>query len=178
MDVTGQWPGGLGPAPVPRLLKHPFPRGLHPFYPRGPSLTDQRHNDAMTDVQSTTETSQPSPIKEISRGAVQIAKEHIGRGPNKIRVTIAEDAVLIRYEESLSPAEKKLVADGDPEFVRLMRRRFQDAVRPDIVALVERTLGRTARTFLSDHDVVHDVGIELVLLDELEDVAGGPVRHA
>ena len=111
----------------------------------------------MPDIQDTTETSQSSPRKEISRGAVQIAKEHIGRGPNKVRVTIAEDAVLIRYEESLTPAE---------------RRRFQDAVRPDMVALVERTLGRTARTFLSDHDVVNDVGIELILLDELEDTAG------
>ena len=126
----------------------------------------------MPDIQDTTETTQSSPTKEISRGAVQIAKEHIGRGPNKVRVTIAEDAVLIRYEESLSPAERKLVADGDPDFVRLMRRRFQDAVRPDMVALVERALGRTARTFLSDHDVVHDVGIELILLDELEDRAG------
>jgi uncharacterized protein YbcI len=126
----------------------------------------------MPDVPDRTETSQSSPTKEISRGAVQIAKEHIGRGPNKVRVTITEDAVLIRYEESLLPAERRLVADGDPDFVRLMRRRFQDAVRPDIVALVERTLGRTARTFLSDHDVVHDVGIELILLDELEDTAG------
>jgi uncharacterized protein YbcI len=126
----------------------------------------------MTEIQGTTETGQSSPTKEISRGAVLIAKEHIGRGPNKVRVTIAEDAVLIRYEESLTTAEQKLVADGDPEFVRLMRRRFQDAVGLDIVALVERTLGRTARTFLSDHDVVHDVGIEVILLDELEDTAG------
>ena len=126
----------------------------------------------MPNIQDTTETSQSSRTKEISRGAVQIVKEHIGRGPNKVRVSIAEDAVLIRYEEGLTPAEQKLVADGDPDFVRLMRRRFQDAVRPDIVALVERTLGRTARTFLSDHDVVQDVGIELILLDELDDTAG------
>jgi uncharacterized protein YbcI len=129
----------------------------------------------MPDPQERTETTQSSPTKEIGRGAVQIGKEHIGRGPNKVRVTISEDAVLIRYEESLSPAERKLVADGDPDFVRLMRRRFQDAVRPDIVALVERALGRTARTFLSDHDVVHDVGIELILLDDLQD-AGGESR--
>jgi uncharacterized protein YbcI len=112
------------------------------------------------------EASQSSPVREISRGAVAIAKEHIGRGPNKVRATIAGNMVTIIYEEGLSPAEKKLVADGDAEFVRLMRRRFQDAVRPEVVALVERALGRRARTFLSDHDVVNDVGIELILLDE------------
>jgi hypothetical protein len=52
-----------------------------------------------------------------------------------------------------------------------MRRKFQDAVRPEVVALVERVLGRTARAFLSDHDVVRDVGIEAILLDMGE----GPV---
>lgn len=98
-----------------------------------------------------------------------IAKEHIGRGPTKVRATITEDVVMIVYEESLTPAEKKLVADGDPNFVRLMRRRFQDAVRPDVVDLVERVLGRTARTFLSDHDVGRDVGVEVILLESVGD---------
>ena len=118
-----------------------------------------------------TESTQGPPVKEISRGAVAIAKEHIGRGPTKVRVTIANDIVTILYEESLTPAERRLVADGDPEFVRLMRRRFQDAIRPELVALVERVLGRSARTFLSDHDVVHDIGVEIILLDSAPDSA-------
>ena len=120
------------------------------------------------------EAGQSSPTREISRGAVAIAKEHIGRGPNKVRATIAGNMVTIIYEEGLNPAEKKLVADGDAEFVRLMRRRFQDAVRSEVVALVERTLGRRARTFLSDHDVVNDVGIEVILLDEAFDSVERP----
>jgi uncharacterized protein YbcI len=120
------------------------------------------------------ESSQSSPTKEISREVVAIAKEHIGRGPTKVRVTIAGNMVTIIYEEGLTPAEKKLVADGDPEFVRLMRRRFQDAVRPEVVALVERALDRRARTFLSDHDVVNDVGIEVILLAETFDSGEGP----
>ena len=120
------------------------------------------------------ETSQSSPTREISRGAVAIAKEHIGRGPTKVGVTITASMVLIAYEESLTPAEKKLVADGDSEFVRLMRRRFQDAVRSEVVGLVERALGRRARTFLSDHDVVKDVGIEVILLDDALDSVERP----
>jgi uncharacterized protein YbcI len=117
-------------------------------------------------IMEASQRTQDSATKEISRGAVAIAKEHIGRGPTKVRATIAGNVVVILYEESLTPAERRLVADGDPEFVRLMRRRFQDAVRSDICALVERVLGRTARTFLSDHDVVQDIGIEVVLLDD------------
>ena len=64
--------------------------------------------------------------------------------------------------------------DGDPEFVRLMRRRFQDAVRFEVVALVERVLGRRARTFLSDHDVVNDIGLEVILLEEAFDSVERP----
>jgi uncharacterized protein YbcI len=121
------------------------------------------------------EATQTSPAKEISRGAVTIAKEHIGRGPSKVRVTIAANLVTILYEEALTPAERKLVADGDPEFVRLMRRRFQDAVRSEIVGLVERVLGRRARTFLSDHDVVNDIGLEVILLEEALDSVERPL---
>ena len=120
------------------------------------------------------ETTQSSPAKEISRGAVTIAKEHIGRGPTKVRATIAANMVTIIYEQGLTPAEKKLVADGDPEFVRLMRRRFQDAIRSEVVALVERVLGRRARTFLSDHDVVNDIGLEVILLEEAFDSVERP----
>ena len=86
------------------------------------------------------ETTQSSPAKEISRGAVTIAKDHIGRGPTKVRVTIAANMVTIIYEEGLTPAEKKLVADGDPEFVRLMRRRFQDPERFSVTTMSSTTL--------------------------------------
>jgi uncharacterized protein YbcI len=101
-------------------------------------------------------------------------REAGGRGPTKVRVTIAANMVTIIYEEGLTPAEKKLVVDGDPEFVRLMRRRFQDAVRFEVVALVERVLGRRARTFLSDHDVVNDIGLEVILLEEAFDSVERP----
>jgi uncharacterized protein YbcI len=121
-----------------------------------------------------TESVPSSPKKDIGRGVVQIAKEHIGRGPTKVRVTIADDTVMVIYEDSLTPAEKKLVDGGDTDFVRLMRRKFQDAVRADVTALVEQVLGRRARTFLSDHDVVHDVGLEVILLEDAVEPAEVP----
>ena len=55
-----------------------------------------------------------------------------------------------------------------------MRRRFQNAVRFEVVALVERVLGRRARTFLSDHDVVNDIGLEVILLEEAFDSVERP----
>ena len=155
----------LAPTSVLRFPWHPFARGLHLSYPPSAALNvGLRKNEAVT------EAGQSSPTKEISRGAVAIAKEHIGRGPTKVRATITDGVVTILYEDGLTPAEKKLVMDGDPEFVRLMRRRFQDAVRPHIVSLVEGVLSRKARAFFSDHDVVRDIGIEVILLEE----PGGP----
>ncbi|MQA74736.1 MAG: DUF2294 family protein, partial [Solirubrobacterales bacterium] len=99
-----------------RFPHHPFPGGLVFVYPQITAPNARRdkvkHEEPMG-------ASQSSPTKEISRGAVAIAKEHIGRGPTKVRVTIAANTVLILYEEGLTPAEKKLVADGDPGVVRL-----------------------------------------------------------
>ena len=50
-----------------------------------------------------------------------------------------------------------------------MRPRFKDAVRFEAIALVERVLGRLARTFLKDHDVVNDIGLGVILLEEAFD---------
>jgi hypothetical protein len=55
-----------------------------------------------------------------------------------------------------------------------MRRRFQNAVRFEVVALVERVLSRRARMFLRDHDVVNDIGRGVILLEEAFDSVERP----
>ena len=54
---------------------------------------------------------------------------------------------------------------------------FQDAVRSEVVALVERVLDRRPARSLSDHDVVNDVGIEVILLAETFDSVERPSSH-
>jgi len=112
----------------------------------------------MTDAASS-----ESPEKTISRGVVSIYKDHLGRGPTSARTTIADDHVSVICSDCLTKAERNLVANGDAEIVHLIRRKFQDAMKPAVIALVEQVSSREAETMLSDHDVDHDIAIETVV---------------
>jgi uncharacterized protein YbcI len=95
---------------------------------------------------------------------VAIYKDFLGRGPTTAQTTIADGFVATICRDSLTTAERRLVDNGDRDTVREMRRKFQAAMSEDMIKLVERTLGRKATGFLSDHDVDNDVAIETILL--------------
>ena len=117
-------------------------------------------------------TSSQSAQKEIARGVVSIYKAYLGRGPTSARATISDDHVSTICTQGLTKAEQKLVEGGDFETVRSIRRKFQEAMRDDIIGLVEQVMGRKARTLLSDHDVERDIAIETVIF-ESEDAGEG-----
>lgn len=105
-----------------------------------------------------------SPQKEISHEVVRIYKEFLGRGPKRAQTIIADDYVVTVCEESLTKAEIKLVEKGDDETVRAIRRKFQLAMQREIIDVIERVTARRARALLSDHDVVDDIAVEVVVL--------------
>jgi len=101
--------------------------------------------------------------REISRGIVAIYKDYVGRGPTTARTSINDDHVTTLCAGGLTKAERKLVASGDDETVREIRRKFQGAMRSDIIDLVERVTSRKTMAFLSDHDVVEDIAVETLV---------------
>jgi uncharacterized protein YbcI len=104
--------------------------------------------------------------QDISRGVVAIYKSHLGRGPSLAHTDITDAAAVTTLRDSLTLAETKLVARGDGDSVRELRRKFQEAMREDIENLVSEVTGRKAGTFLSDHDVEKDVAVEVVIFAE------------
>lgn len=105
--------------------------------------------------------------KEISRAVVAIYKEYIGRGSTLARTTITADMVVCILHDSLTTAERTLLASDGPEMVREMRRKFQDAMQIDIRKAVERATDRRTTAMLSDHITDPDVAVELVMLEPL-----------
>jgi len=95
---------------------------------------------------------------------VNIYKEYLGRGPTASRTILADDHVSVICSDCLTKAERTLVARGEAEMVRSIRRKFQEAMKPDVIALVEQITSREAETLLSDHDVDCDIAIETVIL--------------
>ena len=100
----------------------------------------------------------------ISNAVVGIFREYTGRGPNRAKTTITEDHVAVVLEDTLVKAERSLVADGERDAVRHMRRRFQDAMGDELVAAVERETGRTVNAFMSDNQLDPDYAVEFFVL--------------
>jgi len=103
--------------------------------------------------------------KEISRGIVTIYKDYLGRGPTRSQTVISRDYVTTVCEDGLTRAERNLVEAGEADTVRQIRRKFQSAMREEIMSLVGAATGRPVRSLLSDHDVINDIAVEIVVLD-------------
>lgn len=102
---------------------------------------------------------------------VRIYKELFGRGPTKARSGYAgPDTLIATLENSLTPAERKMIALGEYRRVREARVLLQQARERDFVETVERITGRKVRAFVSGADTRQDVSSEVFYF---EPVAGG-----
>jgi uncharacterized protein YbcI len=104
-------------------------------------------------------------VSALSRETVQLHARLYGRGPTKARSYLHRDYAMCVLEEILTTAERTLVAAGSRDHVQETRLRFQEAVRPQCIEIVERITGRTVRVFLSQVDIASDLSVELFLFE-------------
>jgi len=104
---------------------------------------------------------------EISSGAVQLLREHTGRGPTKARTVISKDTVAIVLGETLTKGERNFVAKGERQHVLNTRDLLQQSMRDDWIQLVEGLSGRTVEAFLSDDHIDPDCAVEFFVLQPL-----------
>jgi uncharacterized protein YbcI len=109
--------------------------------------------------------------RTISRGMVGLYKDYLGRGPIQAKTWLKDDMVVTILHDSLTKAEQKLEETDRSGTVRSIRREFQDAMRDDLITLVEEQTGRSALCLLSDHSPSPDYAVELVLLAPREAAA-------
>jgi uncharacterized protein YbcI len=101
----------------------------------------------------------------ISDAIVRVSADFIGRGPTRAKTYLNGDVVFCVMEDTLTRGERSLIADGDGESVRQMRRRFQDAMRRQVCTAVEALTERKVVSFLSDNDIEAETAIEVFILD-------------
>jgi uncharacterized protein YbcI len=100
---------------------------------------------------------------------VRIYKEQFGRGPTKAQTHFAgNDLVVTTLQDSLTPAERNLVAMGEHQRLRDTRMFFQYATEEHFRELVEDIVGRKVVAFVSGIDTRHDVSIEAFYLEPQE----------
>ena len=108
---------------------------------------------------------QTSVLAEISREMVRLYKEQFGRGPTKARTAFAgPDTILCTLEDSLTPAERRLVELDEHQRLRDVRLFFQHASEPEFFAIIEGALNREVRAFVSGTDTRNDVSAEVFYL--------------
>jgi uncharacterized protein YbcI len=104
-------------------------------------------------------------LSTISNEMVRIYKDHFGRGPSKTRTQWAgPDIVVVTLEQTLTPAERKLVALGEQERLRDLRLLFQYAEIDVFCEPIERLTGRKVRAFISGIDPEADLATEMFVL--------------
>jgi uncharacterized protein YbcI len=102
--------------------------------------------------------------REVSRAMIHLTHAYTGRGPRRARTTINGNLVVCVLEDSLSKGELILVAKGHGEAVLGMRHRFQEAMRDDAIASVERLMGRGVTSFMSANHIEPDLAAEIFVL--------------
>jgi uncharacterized protein YbcI len=101
----------------------------------------------------------------VSNAMVRLYKEQFGRGPTKASTHFAgPDVVVSTLENSMTPAERNLVAMGEHQRLRDTRLFFQHAMEPEFREAVEQLTGRQVRAFVSGMDTGEDVSTEVFYL--------------
>jgi uncharacterized protein YbcI len=109
-------------------------------------------------------------LLELCNEMVRIYKQMFGRGPTRARADWAgPNAVLCTLEDSLTPAERKMVEVGEHQRLQETRMFFQHVCEDDFRESVERITGRKVRAFVSGIDPDTDVASEVFYLQRPAD---------
>jgi uncharacterized protein YbcI len=102
----------------------------------------------------------------VSNAMVRIYKQQFGRGPTKARAHFAgPDTIICTLQNSLTPAERNLVALGEHQRLRDVRMFFQYASEQEFRGAIEEIVGRKVWAFVSGIDAAQDVSIEVFYLE-------------
>ena len=101
----------------------------------------------------------------ISTAVVHVFSEHTGRGPTRARTTIDGTTVVVILQDGMTTAERSLVEAGKHDEVLQLRRSFQETMREDLVAVVERLTAARVNAFMSANHIKPDTAAEIFLLD-------------
>jgi uncharacterized protein YbcI len=103
---------------------------------------------------------------QITNAVVGVFRDYTGRGPTKARTFLNDELVQVLLEDTMTTAERQLAQGGEREFVLQLRRKFQEAMRGDLVQAVEQLGGRKVIAFMSDNTVEPDMALESFVVEK------------
>ena len=103
---------------------------------------------------------------ELSNAMVAIPGAVRPRPDQGHTVYATKDLLVCTLENSLTPAEEKMLALDEHQRVREIRMFFQHAAEKEFVETVERISGRPVRGFVSGMDTHQDISTEVFDLEQ------------
>jgi uncharacterized protein YbcI len=104
--------------------------------------------------------------RDISRVVVGLFKDRFGRGPTVAKTYFNDDLVVCVLGDTMTRAEKALVAEGRADEVRQLRDSFLPSLlREHATGAVEELVGRRVIAFLGDHAVDPDWAVGCFVLE-------------
>ncbi len=113
-------------------------------------------------------------LAAISNATVRIMADYTGRGPTKARTSIRDDVVLVLMQDTLTKAERTLLAAGQTDFVMETRHRFQRTMSEELIGAIEMLTERKVLAFMSANHPQPDMAAEIFVLEPRGDAAGKP----
>lgn len=104
-------------------------------------------------------------LAALTREIVRLHATHSGKGPTRARSYWAGDSLVCQMEDTLTPAERTLVAGGKAAEVHALRRGFRDVMEVQFSTAVEALTGRRVRAFLSQVHLDPEIDIEVFVLE-------------
>ena len=108
----------------------------------------------------------------ISQAIVRIHAEHYGKGATQAKTYTWDDLVVTVLRDVLTVAERTLIAVDKADTVRDVRTTFQFSLEQTFRAAVERLTGRRVLSFMSQVDPRNGLGVEVFVLEPLDDGDG------
>jgi uncharacterized protein YbcI len=101
---------------------------------------------------------------EISNSIVHLLSEHYGRGPTKAKTYLFDNYVFCVLQNILTTSEQTLVEAGQEDLVRKTRLSFQEALKDEFKAAVEKATGRPVIAYHSQVVFNPDMGFDIFVL--------------
>jgi uncharacterized protein YbcI len=118
------------------------------------------------------------PVLEICNQSVRLFKSALGRGPTRARAYLATpDVLVILMEDTLTTAERKLVALGEHQKAQEGRLFLQQALEQSLRSLADRIFERRTVTFVTGFDPRHDISVVVMSFEPAPDGAEAAERR-
>jgi uncharacterized protein YbcI len=111
------------------------------------------------------DTGQGEALAKITSSLVSLHKEFYGKGPLKAKTFLVNDTVICVLEGGFTIVERTLIDNGEAPAVHNIRSRFQSVMKSQFSGVIEETLDREVRAYMSQVHTNPDVAVELFLLE-------------